>query len=64
MAPLDFGGAIVIPHRNRPDPSRPYISESRLASGFGPCGPLNHAFKIMKTAEENDEAQTQLLRIS
>lgn len=50
MAPLDFGGAIVIPHRNRPDPSRPYIRETRLASGFGPCGPLNHEFKIMKTA--------------
>ena len=50
MAPLDFGGAIVIPHRDRPNPSRPYLSETRLAAGFGPCGPLNREFKIMQTA--------------
>lgn len=50
LAPLDFGGAIVIPHRNRPDPSRPRISETRPADGFGPCGPLDPDFRIMRTA--------------
>ena len=50
MVPEFFGAAVPIEARDRPDRTRPYMTEDALAGGYAPTGPVGHEFAIRKGA--------------
>ncbi len=50
MAPNFMGAAVPVEARNRPDHTRPYMTEDALAGGYAPTGPVGHEFAIRKGA--------------
>ncbi len=48
MVPEYFGAAVPIEARDRPDRTRPYMTEDALAGGYAPTGPVGHEFAIQK----------------